>query len=87
MIGAGRKEDDNSFSGVLMGDWADEVQTDAVTIADKTGLFGFNKGEMSFSFTDDGRATIGKATGAQLVFDGSESTISSASFNKVGAGL
>ena len=87
MIGAGRKEEDNSFSGVLMGDWADEVQTDAVTIADKTGLFGFNHGEMSFSFTDDGRATIGKATGAQLVFDGNESTISSALFNNAGAGL
>ena len=80
MIGAGRKEEDNSFSGVLMGDWVDEVQTDATTIADKTGLFGFNHGEMSFSLTDDGLAKIGKASSGQIVIDGNESLITSGAY-------
>lgn len=80
MIGAGRKEEDNSFSGVLMGDWADEVQIGASTIADKTGLFGFNKGEMSFSLTDDGLAKIGKASSGQIVIDGNESLITSGAY-------
>lgn len=84
MIGAGRKENDNTFSGVLMGDWADEVQTDAVTIADHTGLFGFNKGEMSFSLTDDGFARIGKASAGQIVIDGNESLITSGAYLNTG---
>ena len=80
MIGAGRKEEDNSFSGVLIGDWIDEVQVGASTIADKTGLFGFNKGEMSFSLTDDGLAKIGKASSGQIVIDGNESLITSGAY-------
>ena len=80
MMGAGRKESDNSFSGVVLGDWSDNAQINT-TIADRTGIFGFSKGEMSFSFTDDGKATIGKSTGGQLLFNGEKSTITSASYD------
>lgn len=81
MIGAGRKENDNSFSGVLMGDWTEQVQNGtSTTMADYTGLFGFNKGEMSFSLTDDGFARIGKASAGQVVIDGNESLITSGAY-------
>ena len=82
MIGAGRKEDnDNSFTGVLIGDWTDNTYTNSI-LNTYTGIFGFNKGELNYSFTDDGKATIGKASGAQLIFDGNESTITSADYFK-----
>lgn len=80
MLGAGKKEDDNSFSGVLIGNLNGKIASD--TEPHKyTGVFGFDKGVMSYSFTDDGRATIGKATGSQLVFDGNKSTITSKAYN------
>lgn len=88
MLGAGRKEkDDNSFSGVLLGDLADEAQADIDSISGKTGIYGFRKGVMSYSFTDDGKATIGTATGSQLIFDGTESTITSGDFKSSKTGL
>lgn len=86
MIGAGRKEEDNSFSGVLMGGYTQQ-SLDDINLKTSTGLFGFNKGVQCFSFTDDGKATIGKNTGAQLIFDGNESTITSASYKTSNAGI
>ena len=86
MMSAGRKENDNSFSGVVLGDWTDNAQASTM-IADRTGIFGFNKGEMSFSFTDDGKATIGKSTGSQIIFDGTQSTITSRQSEAKGSGL
>jgi hypothetical protein len=40
MVGAGRKDEDNRFEGVLMGDVATGSNADAVM----TGLYGFHKG-------------------------------------------
>lgn len=85
MIGAGNKNDKNQFSGVLLGDWRNSIAANT-NASLKTGLFGFRDGQMSFSFTDDGKATIGAATGAQLVFDGTESTVTSKSFS-AGTGM
>jgi hypothetical protein len=42
-IGAGRKEEDNSFSGVLMGDIGKGMNFDTDNM-DGLGLYGFNKG-------------------------------------------
>lgn len=86
MLGAGRKEEDNSFSGVLMGDYTQQPLDD-INLKTSTGLFGFNKGVQCFSFTDDGKATIGKNAGAQLIFDGNESIITSASYKTSDAGI
>jgi hypothetical protein len=41
MVGAGRKNADNQFEGVLMGDVATGTEDGAIT---KTGLYGFNGG-------------------------------------------
>ena len=53
-IGAGKKDENNTFTGVIFGDWSDDNLTTS-----KTGIFGFKKGEMSYAFRDDGSAFIG----------------------------
>ena len=79
ILGAGSKNSKNQFSGIMLGDVEAYFQTDNAqnTLAKHTGLFGFSDGAMCFSFTDDGKATIGKSTAGQLLFDGKKSTISS----------
>lgn len=79
IMGAGSKNNMNQFSGVMLGDVASYVQSDNAqnTLATRTGLFGFSDGAMCFSFTDDGKATIGKSSAGQIIFDGKKSTISS----------
>ena len=79
MIGAGRKNpEDNTFSGVLLGD----IRKGTQNINDSnnlTGLYGYHHGIQSFSLTEDGKATFGKAGRGQILIDGNESTIQSAS--------
>jgi hypothetical protein len=72
MIGAGKKENDNSYSGVLMGDV--KCALDDIT---KIGLYGFNFGLQSFGWTIDGKGFIGKEGQGQILFDGNKGTISS----------
>lgn len=72
---AGKKERDNTFSGVMMGDWSGEdVEGE---IAQHTGIYGFKQGSASFGFRDDGTAFIGKPGAGRLEFDGDKSTITS----------
>lgn len=79
MISAGSKDENNLFSGVMMGDWSGTC-TDG-SIADQTGLYGFHKGEMSFGFYEDGTGFMGKAsTGGRIYFDGTESVIKSQNY-------
>lgn len=86
MLGAGHKDEENKFTGVLLGDWVNKANSDT-GLGSGTGIFGMNKGVQCFSFTEDGKATIGKASGAQLVFDGEQSTIQSKSYGESGQGL
>lgn len=79
MIGAGKKENDNSYSGVMMGDVACAVDTTM-----KLGLYGFNHGLQSFGFTIDGKGFIGKAGQGQILFDGNRGTISSGAWRNSG---
>lgn len=72
MIGAGKKENDNSYSGVLMGDV--KCALDDIT---KIGLYGFNFGLQSFGWMVDGTGFIGKNGQGQIRFDGNNGTISS----------
>ena len=54
MVGAGIKNPDNSFSGVLMGD----VKT-KVNAANGIGLYGYDYGNQSFGFNVNGTAFLG----------------------------
>ena len=81
-IGAGKKEEDNSFSGVLMGDIGKGTNFDTDNM-NGLGLYGFNKGAQSFCLSSDGRAFFGKAGRGRIYFNGDSGTISSASYEMV----
>ena len=71
MIGAGRKNSNNQFNGVLMGD----VKTGTGDDATATGLYGFHEGAQSFGFKIDGTAFLGKADHGRIEFNGNTGVI------------
>lgn len=75
LVGAGIKDNNNTFSGVFMGD------VEAVGSEKKTGLLGFNQGVHTFGFHTDGTAFIGPSGGGRITFDGDEGIIKSATGN------
>lgn len=83
-IVAGKKEEGNTFSGVIMGDFG---KTDSEgNITANTGIYGFVKGEQSFAFKDNGTAFIGVANSGQIEFNGTDGTISSSGYRS-GSGM
>lgn len=78
-VAAGKKNNDNTFSGVMMGDWkGDDGRSSAEKpLTDNTGIYGFQKGIASFGFRDDGTAFIGKPGAGRLEFNGDKSQITS----------
>ena len=79
MVGAGRKNVDNQFEGVLMGDIERGANFDTDN-ASGLGIYGFHNGAQSFYFGIDGKAFLGKAGRGRINFDGESGTISSASY-------
>jgi hypothetical protein len=81
MVGAGKKEDDNSFTGVLMGD----VETGSgIETKNHTGVYGYHHGQQSFGFLDDGTAFIGKQGKGRIEFNGNSGQIKSMSYSQSG---
>jgi hypothetical protein len=78
MVSAGYKDSSNRFYGVMMGKWRDNSSDSEMT---NTGVYGFNAGQMSFAFKDDGTAFIGKSKTGRIEFDGNYGTIQSASYS------
>ena len=61
-VGAGKKESDNTFTGIVMG--KDSGQ-------DKIGLYGYQGGLNTFGLMDDGQAFFGaKSGGGQIIING-----------------
>ena len=81
IVGAGKKESDNSFSGILMGEVentdipTDTIRNDLQHPHTGTGLYGFHQGEQSFGFNVNGTAFIGKSGGGRVAFDGTHGFI------------
>ncbi len=76
-ISAGKKNsDDNTFSGVMLGDWK-TIGGTSTDISIQTGVYGFDHGLMSYAFKEDGTAFIGKSGMGRIMFDGTSSTIQS----------
>ena len=73
---AGKKERDNTFTGVILGDWS-RSDTDAM-ITKQTGIYGFNHGAMSYALKDDGTAFFGKDGKGRIYFNGNNAQIYSA---------
>ena len=76
MLGAGKKNNDNTFSGVLMGEVGNQLGTSSEGI----GLYGYDHGAQAFGFKEDGTAFIGKSGTGRIQFDGNEGIIASASW-------
>ena len=76
MVGAGIKNSDNSFSGVLMGN----VEGKAGFAESGIGLYGFHHGGQSFGFNVDGTAFLGKSGAGRIEFDGNRSVIYSSNW-------
>lgn len=70
LIGAGKKDTNNTFSGVLMGDF---TQNGSI----KTGLLGFKDSVETFGFHTDGTAFIGPSGQGRIAFDGTKGIIES----------
>lgn len=86
MFGAGKKDINNTFTGVLMGD----IEAGAgLKDGNKTGigLYGFHQSEQSFGFNVDGTAFIGKAGRGRIIMDGDNGTIQSGSYQQYGHGM
>lgn len=63
MVGAGRKNSDNTFTGVVMGTIKDGGK-------EKDGLFGYSSGQQTFSLdAETGNATFGKNQQIQITAD------------------
>jgi hypothetical protein len=86
MVGAGKKDLNNTFSGVLMGDVAAGAGFDNRNKSG-LGLYGFLQGEQSFGFNVDGTAFIGRAGRGRINFNGQNGTIESGSYTQYLAGM
>lgn len=94
MVGAGYKDSQNRYNGVLMGNVNIALASDAAVSASTpenpvqaatrkngtTGVYGFHEGAPSFGFMDNGTAFLGKKGAGQILLDGKKSTIQSSSY-------
>lgn len=71
-IGAGKKNADNTFTGIVMGKDTQE---------DKIGLYGYKAGIAQFGFKEDGTAFIGPSGSGQILFNGVKGTITSGNYS------
>ncbi|MBO7079182.1 MAG: hypothetical protein J6W64_05175, partial [Bacilli bacterium] len=82
MLGAGYKDGENRYNGVLIGD-----VRHAADGAAGTGIYGYHEGVQSFGLNIDGTAFMGKSGQGQIQFDGNSGTIQSMSFKTNGTGM
>ena len=79
---AGKKDsNDNSFSGVMLGDYSNSKLDTEGSISKQTGIYGFNNGQMTYAFKDDGTAFIGKDGTGRIEFNGNKATIKSSQWD------
>lgn len=77
MVGAGIKNTDNSFSGVLMGNVSKASGTNT-----EVGLYGYDHGVTSFGFKVDGTAFLGASGKGRIYFDGNQGVIKGSNYSK-----
>lgn len=82
MLGAGYKDGENRYNGVLIGD----VRHTADAAAD-TGIYGYHEGVQSFGLNTNGTAFIGKSGKGQIQLDGNSGFIQSMSFKTNQTGM
>lgn len=75
MLGAGRKNYENKFSGVLIGDIKDGTGLNSTE--KMTGVYGFQDGIMSYALKEDGSGFFGKDNCGRIEFNGEAGIIRS----------
>lgn len=83
MVGAGSKDSNNKFNGVLMGN----VAKGSADIASGYGLYGYKDGVQAYGLLTNGTAFLGKKGKAQLQFDGNSGRIENSSYQEDGHGM
>ena len=78
MVGAGLKNSDNTFSGILMGNVEGAAEDNSTGL----GIYGYHHGAQSLNLSVDGTAFFGKSGRGRIYFDGNSGTISSASYQQ-----
>ena len=81
MLVAGSKNSQGQFSGVMLGDMA--KRSNEESLSKQTGIYGFQNGEMSYAFKEDGTAFIGKSGSGRIEFNGSSGLIESSNYSSV----
>jgi hypothetical protein len=84
-IAAGKKNSDNTFSGVMLGDWS-KTDTES-SLTKMTGLWGFHHGAQVFGFKENGTAFIGKSGHGRIEFDGNNGVIKSSLWDTLKDGM
>ena len=84
-IAAGKKNSDNTFSGVMLGDWS-KTDTEK-SLTKMTGLWGFHHGAQVFGFKENGTAFIGKSGHGRIEFDGNNGVIKSSLWDTLKDGM
>lgn len=89
MVGAGIKNSDNTFSGVLMGQVskADVAPPSYDGASEGIGLYGIHKGALSYGFNVEGTAFLGKSGHGRIWFDGDKGIIQSAKYKENTSGM
>lgn len=77
MLGAGKKDSKNRFTGILMGDMTNADASTSIP----TGLYGYKEGAQSFGFRTDGTAFIGTSGSGRIEFDGTKGVITTANWS------
>ena len=80
MLGAGRKNYENKFSGVLIGDI--KGGTGLNSTEKMTGVYGFQNGVMSYGLRENGTAFFGADGHGRIEIDGTSGIIRSAGWEK-----
>lgn len=78
MVGAGLKNSDNTFSGILMGNVEGAAEDNSTGL----GIYGYHHGAQSLNLNVEGTAFFGKSGRGRIYFDGNSGTISSASYQQ-----
>lgn len=83
-IAAGKKENNNTFTGVLMGSFGDGKADSS--LSKNTGVYGYYQGKQVYALKDDGTATFGKSGNGRITINGDTSQIKSEGYDS-GNGL
>lgn len=84
MIAAGKKDANDLFTGVMLGDLDIEDENNSFI---NTGLYGFKDGIPTFGLKDDGTAFFGSKGKGQILIDGNDSILTSQSYENLNRGL